>query len=238
MLLHYAPGSAHSAAVRIALAEKGLEPELHKLDMVGYEQHSQAYLAINPHGMVPLLEDGGRKVFESGLSLEYLEDLCPDPPLAGDTPRQRYAARKWVKYVETHIAPHLAIARWAALNGKVPFSAEAGLDRLMPYRRALWSRAARGFDRDQLAASTKAMLTAGDRLAADLEGDAWLCGESFTVGDIAVFPHLAQFATLGLPVPAAVDRWLARVAERPSVRAIGADLFPVATMGPEPGRWG
>jgi glutathione S-transferase len=82
------------------------------------------------------------------------------------------------------------------------------------------------------------MLTAGDRLAADLDGNDWLCGESFTVGDIAVFPHLAQFATLGLPVPAAVDRWLARVAERPSVRAIRADLFPVATMGPEPGRWG
>jgi glutathione S-transferase len=238
MLLHYAPGSAHSAAVRIAFAEKGVEPELHKLDMVGYEQHSEAYLAINPHGMVPLLEDGGRKVFESGLILEYLEDRHPDPPLAGDTPRQRYAARKWVKYVETHIAPHLAVARWAALGGKVPFTAEAGLDRLLPYRRALWSQAAQGFDHDRLAASAQAMLTAGDRLAADLDGHEWLCGETFTLGDIAVYPHLAQFATLGLPVPAVVEQWLARVAERPSVGAIRADLFPVATMGPEPGRWG
>jgi len=238
MRLHYAPGSAHCAAVRIALGEKGIEPELNKLDMVGYEQHSTAYLEINPHGIVPLLEHGGRKIFESALILEYLEDLQPDPPLAGADPRQRYAARKWGKYVETHIAPNLAIARWAALHGRVPITAEAGLDRLLPHRRALWLRAAQGFDREQLAASTMAMLTAGERIAADLAGRDWLCGDGFTLGDIAVYPHVAQFDALGLALPRTVDDWLARVAERPSVQAIKADMFPVATMGPEPGRWG
>ena len=238
MLLHYAPGSPHSAAVRIVLGEKGLEPELHKLDMVGYEQHSPAYLAINPHGTVPLLEDDGRKVFESAFILEYLDDKFPDPPLAGADPRQRYAARKWGKYVETHLAPHLAMARWAALHGKVPMEAEAGLDRLLPHRRELWLWAARGFDREQLAASTEAMLTAGKRLAADLAGCDWLCGDRFTLGDAAVYPHAAQFAALGLPVPKEVEAWLGRMAERPSVQAISADLFPVAVMGPEPGRWG
>jgi glutathione S-transferase len=238
MRLHYAPGSAHSAAVRIALAEKGLEPELHKLDLVGYEQHSPAYLAINPHGIVPLLEDGGRKIFETALILEYLDDKCPEPPLAGNGPRQRYLARKWGKYVETHIAPHLAIARWAALHGKVPMEAETGLDRLLAYRRELWLRAARGFDREQLAASTQAILAAGDRLAADLADSEWLAGASFTLGDIAVFAHVAQFTALGLRMPKAVEDWLVRVAARPSVQAISDDLFPVATMGPEPGRWG
>jgi glutathione S-transferase len=99
-------------------------------------------------------------------------------------------------------------------------------------------RAARGFDREQLAASTEAMLTAGKRLAADLAGSEWLCGDGFTLGDAAVYPHAAQFNALGLPLPKEVDAWLARVAERPSVQAISADLFPVAVMGPEPGRWG
>jgi glutathione S-transferase len=82
------------------------------------------------------------------------------------------------------------------------------------------------------------MLTAGERLAADLQGNAWLAGERFTLGDVAVYPHVAQFATLGLPVPAAVEQWLGRVAARPSVEGIREDLFPVAVMGPEPGRWG
>jgi glutathione S-transferase len=238
MLLHYAPGSPHSAAVRIVLGEKGLEPELHKLDLVGYEQHSPAYLAINPHGMVPLLEDDGRKVFESALILEYLDDKWPDPPLAGTDPRQRYRARKWGKYVETHIAPHLAIARWAALHGKVPETAVAGLSNLLPARCELWLSARHGFDHEQLTASTQAIFAACKRLAADLADGEWLCGDSFTLGDIAVYPHAAQFGALGLPVPRAVDEWLARVAARPSVQAIRGDLFPLAVMGPEPGRWG
>ena len=178
MLLHYAPGSAHSAAVRIALAEKGLEAELHKLDLVHFEQHAPDYVAMNRHGTVPLLEDGAHKLFESFLILEYLDELEPDPPLSGNDPRQRYLARKWGKYVETHVAPHLAIARWAALHGKVPESAVAGLANLLPARRELWLRARHGFDQDQLATSTEAMLTAGRRLAADLAGGEWLCGDS------------------------------------------------------------
>ena len=63
-------------------------------------------------------------------------------------------------------------------------------------------------------------------------------GDVFTLADIAVYPHVAQFAALGLPVPREVESWLARVAARPSVRSIEADLFPLAVMGPEPGRWG
>jgi glutathione S-transferase len=238
MRLHYAPGSAHSASVRIVLAEKGVEAELHKLDLVRYEQHSPDYLAINCHGTVPVLEDRGGSLFESFLILEYLDEMHPDPPLAGETPRQRYAARKWGKYVETHIAPHLAITRWAALHGKVPERAMAGLAGLLPARRDLWLRAGQGFDREQLAISTEAMLTAADRLAADLEGNAWLAGDRFTLADVAVYPHLAQFSALGLPVPGAVEQWLARVAERPSVQAVRGDLFPVTVMGPELGRWG
>jgi glutathione S-transferase len=238
MLLHYAPGSAHSAAVRIVFAEKGVAPELHKLDMVHYEQHSQDYLATNCHGTVPLLEDQGRKLFESFAILEYLDETYPDPPLMGDEPRQGYIARKWGKYVETHIAPHLAIVRWAALGGRIPAEARAGFGRLLPERSALWRRAVDGFGADQLESSTRAMLTAGTRLSADLVGNDWLAGDRLTLGDIAVYPHVAQFGTLGLSVPKAVDAWLARMAERPSVQAIREDLFPVAVMGPEPGRWG
>lgn len=237
-LLHYAPGSAHSASVRILLGEKGLEAEMHKLDLARFEQHTPGYLASNCHGTVPLIEDDGHKLFETFPILEYLDETHPDPPLAGNDPRQRYTARKWGKYVETHIAPHLAITRWAALHGKVPGSAVAGLSNLLPARCELWLRAANGFDREQLATSTQAILATGHRLATDLEGNDWLAGDRFTLADVAVYPHVAQFAALGLSLPRVVEQWLERVSGRPSVQAIRADLFPVATMGPEPGRWG
>lgn len=238
MLLHYAPGSAHSASVRIALAEKGIEVELRKLNLADFEQHRPEYLAINWHGAVPMLEDGGKRLMETFLVLEYLEDRFPDPPLLGRDPQERYRARKWGKYVESHVAPHLAITRWAALHGRVPDEAVPGLANLLTARCALWLRAREGFSREQLAASTQAMIVAGRRLSDDIAGNEWLAGDRFSLADIAVYPHLAQFATLGLPVPKPVEAWLARVAERPSVRTIAADLFPVATMGPEAGRWG
>ena len=138
MRLHYAPGSAHSASVRIALAEKGLEPELRRLNLVHFDQHATDFVALNRHGTVPMLEDGGQALIETFLILEYLEDTHPEPPLMGDDPRQRYLARKWGKYVETHIAPHLAIARWAALHGKVPERIVPGLANLHTARCELW----------------------------------------------------------------------------------------------------
>lgn len=238
MRLHYAPGSAHSAAVRIALAEKSLEPELHRLNLVHFDQHAADYVALNRHGTVPMLEDGGHALIESFLILEYLEETHPEPPLLGDDPRERYLARKWGKYVETHIAPHLAIARWAALHGKVPEKAVPGLANLHTARCELWLRARSGFDNEQLAVSAQALRTAAERVAADLAERDWLAGGRFTFADIAVYPHVAQFGALGLAVAPAVDQWLRRVAARPAVQAIAADLFPLATMGPEPGRWG
>lgn len=238
IVLHYAPGSPHSAGVRIMLAEKAIEHELRKVDLITFEQHSHEYLAINCQGMVPALRDGGRVLFESFAILRYLDEIHPQPPLGGAHPRFDYIIDKWGKYLETHIAPQLAIVRWAALKGKVPESALPGLDKLLPERAALWRRAIAGFGAEQIAASTRALVVAGERLAADLADGAWICGGDFTLADIALYPHLAQFGALGIPYPRALDDWLARVAARPSVSAIREDIFPLATMGPEPGRWG
>ena len=238
MRLHYAPGSPHSASVRIALAEKDLKPELNRLNLVHFDQHAPAFIVLNRHGTVPLLEDGAHVLIETFLILEYLEETHPQPALLGDDPRQRYLARKWGKYIETHVAPHLAIARWAALHGKVPEHVVPGLANLHTARCDLWLRARSGFSADQLAVSAQTLRAAAARVAADLAGNDWLAGDRFTLADIAVYPHLAQFGTLGLAVAPSVDQWLRRVAARPSVQAIAADLFPLATMGPEPGRWG
>jgi len=60
--LHHSPASAHSASVRIVLAEKQLDCALHELDLARSEQHRPAFLAVNPTGMVPVLEDGGHRL--------------------------------------------------------------------------------------------------------------------------------------------------------------------------------
>lgn len=81
--------SSASYRVRIALNLKGLDYEqlpIH-LRRGGGEQWSPAYKAVNPQGLVPTLEDGGRLFTQSLAIIEYLEERYPDPPLLpGDQP--------------------------------------------------------------------------------------------------------------------------------------------------------
>jgi glutathione S-transferase len=143
---------------------------------------------------------------------------------------------KWGGYVETDIAPNLAIWRWTQLGGEAP-SADL-LARLPQERRALWQRAAAGFTADEIERARLALVNALDRMAADIADGGWLAGGNYTLADIAAYPHIAQFAELEIEVPDPVEEWLTRIAVRPAVREAAGDLKIVATMGPEPGRRG
>ena len=236
MILHYAVGSPHSAAVRIALAEKGVEAEERRVDLARFAQHTPDFLALGSGGTVPVLEDGEQVITGSFAQMLFLEDAYPATPLAGTDEAVRDLVREWAAFVEAEIAPNLAVIRWQALGGKVPSSALPGIERLPSARKDLWRDAAAGFAADRLENAAQALVAAGRRMARALEQDAWLAGAEFTFADIAMFPHVAQFPALGLPVPTPVAQWLERVSTRPSIQAVAKDLFPLATMGPVVGR--
>lgn len=232
--LHHGGATGHSAAVLIALAEKGLEADGRRVDLAAFGQLDPEFLALNPAGQVPVLEFGGHTLTESFLILLWLDESFPNPPLGGSDPAARYRVHKWGKYVETHIAPHLAIWRWVRLGGEIPLE---GIGRLPLERRALWERAAVGFGGEDAIRAEAALMRACERLAADL-GGGWLAGDEYTLADIAAYPHVAQFDALGIDVPRAVEDWLSRVAERPTVRSAADEMLVVPTMGPELSRWG
>ncbi|MXP41130.1 hypothetical protein GRI75_05655 [Altererythrobacter soli] len=238
IVLHYAAGSPHSASVRITLAEKGLDWTGHPLDLSRFEQHAPDYLDIAPSGLVPVLEHDGRRLSEAFFILLYLDEVYPDPPLGGSDPGERYRVHKWGKYVETHIAPHLGIVRWAALGGAAGPEQAQGFARLPHERRALWERAAAGFDADQVAVSRRALLAAVDRLAADLAEGEWLAGPALTLADVVACPHVRQLPALGIPLPQAVQDWCDRFSQRDSARALEGEVELLPVLGPEPGRWG
>lgn len=236
--LYHGGPTGHSASVLIALAEKGIEYGSHPLDLAGFEQHGEAFLAFNPAGQVPVLVADGQPLTETFPILLYLDERYLGVPLGGADPRARYAVQKWGKYVETHIAPNLAIVRWARSGMRMSDEARKGLTRLPPEREMLWRRALAGFPLETVEIARAALAKAAARLAADLAETDWLAGADYTLADIAVYPHLAQFADLAIEVPGEVGDWLSRVAERPAVSALGDKRQIAATMGPEPGRWG
>jgi len=67
--------------VRIALKLKGVDYETRQIDLRADEQNSAAYRAINPFGLVPMLEIDGHQLAQSLAIINYLDLRFPNRPL-------------------------------------------------------------------------------------------------------------------------------------------------------------
>jgi glutathione S-transferase len=100
MKLYFFPVAPNPTKVRLYLAEKaagGAEIDLTEIQvsLLESEQRNPEHLARNPFGKLPVLElDDGTHLIESLAIIEYLEELHPDPPLIGSTPRERALVRE------------------------------------------------------------------------------------------------------------------------------------------------
>lgn len=75
---------------RMFIAEKGLDIPKVEIDILGGENLKDEFLAINPRGLLPVLElDDGTRIDEAMAICRYLEELYPEPPLLGTTPVER-----------------------------------------------------------------------------------------------------------------------------------------------------
>ncbi len=73
--------SSAAFRVRIALNIKGLDVEQESIHLRRKDQRSDAYLAVNPQGLVPtLVDDDGTVVTQSMAIIEYLDETRPDTP--------------------------------------------------------------------------------------------------------------------------------------------------------------
>lgn len=99
--------SSASYRVRIALNLKGLNYEqvpIH-LRRGGGEQFAPAYKQINPQGLVPALEDGGRVLIQSLAIMEYLDECYPTPPFLPSDPADKALVRSMALIVACEIHP-------------------------------------------------------------------------------------------------------------------------------------
>jgi glutathione S-transferase len=87
--------------VRIVLLEKGVPFEE---DAACKPSQQEEFLARTPLGKVPFLElDGGRRLSESEVIFEYLEDAYPQKPLLPKDPYARAKVRELVTFMELHV---------------------------------------------------------------------------------------------------------------------------------------
>jgi maleylacetoacetate isomerase len=97
--------SSAAFRVRIALNLKKLEYETVPIHLRRNDQSRPDYLGVNPQGLVPTLEDGGRRLIQSLAIIEYLDETYPDPLLLPKSPEDRAHVRALAEIVACDIHP-------------------------------------------------------------------------------------------------------------------------------------
>jgi glutathione S-transferase len=210
MKLYQSNGSPNSRRVRIFLAEKGISIPIVPVDLGAKEQFCEAYVAINPRRVVPtLVLDDGTAIGEVPAIQRYLEEVHPEPPLLGNTPKTRAQVAMWDRRVEQEGFASVM----EAVRNTVP---------------GLKNRAIAGpHDYEQIPALIERSKQRVKNFYADL--NAWLAevpfvaGEVFSVADITALVTV-DFATkaAGLsigPEHGALKLWYDAVSTRASIAA-------------------
>jgi len=112
MKLHGYFRSSASYRVRIALNLKGLPAEHLPHHLRKGEQRAPAFLAINPQGLVPALEDDTGAVLTQSLAIiEWLDETHPEPALLPRDPLRRAKVRAFAQALacDTHPVQNLKI---------------------------------------------------------------------------------------------------------------------------------
>jgi maleylpyruvate isomerase len=111
MKLHGYFRSSASYRVRIALNLKGLTTDHLSHHLRKGEQRDPAYLAINPQGLVPTLDDGGTILTQSLAIIEWLDEIHPEPPLLPQDPLRRAKVRAFAMALacDTHPVQNLKV---------------------------------------------------------------------------------------------------------------------------------
>jgi len=156
------------------------------------------FRAMNPHGRVPVIDDGGVAVWESHAILRYLAARHGAGRFWIEAPVARSQADQWIEWSQTTLQPDF-------LNGVFwAFYRTPEAQRNLPL-----------IERN-VASCAEHMR----RLDRQLAGKAYLCGEEITLADIPAGTALFRYFELEIERPEVpnVEAWYRRLCERPAYR--------------------
>ncbi|MCC5812901.1 MAG: glutathione S-transferase [Ectothiorhodospiraceae bacterium] len=158
---------------------------------------SPEFLAMNPHGRVPVVKDGNQAVWESHGILRYLAASYGGERFWPSTPGDRAHIDGWMDWAQTTLQPDFMKLFWSY------------------YRTPEEQR-----DRNQIQAAQQACEHHSHLLDDWLDGRPYLAGEEFTLADIPAGTALYRYFEMGLETvrPPNVMSWYARLADRPAYR--------------------
>lgn len=164
MKLYHHPLSGHAHRARLFISLLGLPHDLIEVDLAAGAHKAPGFLALNPFGQLPVLQDEEHVISDSNAILVYLAkkhrrtDWLPEEPAAAA------AVQRWLSVAAGEIAYGPAAARLVTVFGSHHNPQEV---------------IARAHD---LLGKLEAHLTAQD----------WLVGDGPTIADVALYSYVAR----------------------------------------------
>ncbi len=182
--------SLNVQAVMWTLAELGLDVDRRDIGLNFGGNDTPEFLALNPNGLVPVLQDGDVTMFESAAINRYLASRYGQAPFWPADPVARAAVDMWAEWGKTTLQPSfLRPVFFPALHGDTPDAA-----------------ARIAFERNL------------DILDAQIGDGPWLLGPDLTLADVGVGVALYRYFTVGLErhERPRLGAYYARLCDRPA----------------------
>jgi GST-like protein len=192
----YTASTPNGHKASIALEELGLDYDVTWVHLDQEEQRKPEFLALNPNHKIPVLEDAGQVIWESGAILLHLgENHDPEGRILPKDPRKRMEAIQYAFFQTGGVGPNLG--RLGAALRKEGEKNQEMIDTFQSETERLFGVLARILD----------------------DGRDYLAGD-YSIGDIMHFPWLRFPLDLAFPGLVKHDKvvaWLERIRARPAV---------------------
>lgn len=189
MKIHSHPLSGHAHRARLFASLLGLPHEVVDVDLASGAHKAPDFLALNPFGQVPVLEDDGVVVPDSNAILVYLAKKSGRAEWLPEDAIGAAAVQRWLSVAAGEIAYGPAAARLVTVFGA-------------------------GFNTEEVIGRAHVLL---GRIEAHLSDRDWLVGDRPTIADVAIYSYVARApeGNVDLSAYPAVNGFLRRVEALP-----------------------
>lgn len=208
----YTWATPNGRKISIALEELGLPYRVYKIDISKGDQHTPEFTKVSPNQKIPAIVDGetGISLMESGAILMYLADKAGK--LIPSDPECYWRVVQWLMWQKAGFGPMLGQAlHYIKFNpGKSAYSEE------------------------RFGKEAQRLYSVLDR---QLEGNAYIACDAYTIADIAIWPWVARHTFQGIDLGdyPHVLAWYLGIAGRPAVKAGWAVPLPEEVPMPRTG---
>ncbi|GJD92174.1 MULTISPECIES: glutathione S-transferase family protein [Methylobacterium] len=164
MKLYHHPLSGHAHRARLFLSLLGVAHEAIEVDLKAGAHKRPEFLALNPFGQVPVLDDDGTVVSDSNAILVYLARKLGRAEWLPVDAEGEAAVQRWLSVAAGELAYGPAAARLVTVFGAK-------------------------FNPEEVIGRAHTLL---GRLEAHLAGRDWLVGQHPTIADVALYSYLAR----------------------------------------------